>query len=378
MIRKRFRRCGFCLLLAILLFCSSCPVVGATTIEEAQEKDKQLKEEKKKTQADKEALDGQLNTLITQMNETQEKLERKAEEISRAEDELVKAKIRENTQYNSMKLRIRYMYEGGDFNLLASLLEAQSIADLLNRVEYASEMSDYDRKMLIGYQEISEKCKEQEEALKDQYVSLHALQEELGDQKEQVESLLAEKDLKLADLDEQIGQNAAELEKLVKEAEAAKKAREEAAAAAAARAKSAAASGGSAGAPKITGNGQFTHPCPVSYLSSGFGYRSFDSSFHKGYDFANHGTPLPTYAAADGTVIIAGWSNSAGNWVVIDHGNGLVTKYMHHSAIYVSAGDHVTKGQNIGVTGQTGYASGIHLHFQVEVNGTAVDPGSYL
>ncbi len=95
-------------------------------------------------------------------------------------------------------------------------------------------------------------------------------------------------------------------------------------------------------------------------------------------DFATGGAKVPTYAAADGKVVIAGWSESAGNWVVIDHGGGLVTKYMHHSSLTVRPNQTVKKGQQIGVTGNTGYSSGVHLHFQVEVNGTAVDPMDYL
>ena len=129
----------------------------------------------------------------------------------------------------------------------------------------------------------------------------------------------------------------------------------------------------------VSGSGYFTHPCPgMTYQSSYFGeVRSFDSRPHKGNDYAAP-TGTPTYAAAAGTVITAGWSNSAGNWVVISHGNGLVTKYMHHSSICVSAGQRVEKGQQIGYVGSTGYSTGAHLHFQVELNGTPVNPNNYM
>ncbi len=128
----------------------------------------------------------------------------------------------------------------------------------------------------------------------------------------------------------------------------------------------------------ISGNGQFTHPCPgMTCQTSYFGeIREFEVGGHKGNDYA---APVgtPTYAAAAGTVIIAGWSDSAGNWVVIDHGGGLTTKYMHHSRILVSAGQTVEKGQQIGEVGSTGQSTGPHLHFQVEVNGVAVNPDDY-
>lgn len=124
--------------------------------------------------------------------------------------------------------------------------------------------------------------------------------------------------------------------------------------------------------------GTFANPCPGAIITSSFGFRTFDNSFHKGLDLGTSGENIPTYAAAAGTVVNAGWSDSAGNWVVIDHGNGLVTKYMHHEAIFVEEGQQVEKGQQIGITGTTGYSTGVHLHFQVEENGTAVDPLTYL
>ncbi|MGE9942091.1 peptidoglycan DD-metalloendopeptidase family protein [Bariatricus sp. SGI.161] len=124
--------------------------------------------------------------------------------------------------------------------------------------------------------------------------------------------------------------------------------------------------------------GQFSDPCPGSYLTSSFGYRDFDHKFHKGIDLGTNGQILPVYAAESGTVVRAEYDSLAGNWVLIDHGNGLITKYMHFSHTFVKEGQEVTKGQQIGLTGTTGRSTGIHLHFQVEENGVAVDPTTYL
>lgn len=131
----------------------------------------------------------------------------------------------------------------------------------------------------------------------------------------------------------------------------------------------------------ISGNGQFAHPCPEATITSRFGSRTDPinggSDDHKGIDLAaNTGTPV--YAAEAGTVTTAGYSHSAGNWIVIDHGDGFVTKYMHLSSINISNGDEVRKGQKIGEVGSTGNSTGPHLHFQVELNGTAVNPEYYL
>ena len=194
----------------------------------------------------------------------------------------------------------------------------------------------------------------------------------------EVQALLDSNDLLLADLETQIGDNAADLEKLIAEAEEAKRIQQEQAAA------QQQGGGGPSytepsGGNVVSGNGYFTHPCPgMSYQSSYFGeIREFEVGGHKGHDYAAaEGTP--TYAAAAGTVLIAEFSLSAGNWVVIDHGNGLTTKYMHHSALCVTAGQYVEKGQQIGFVGSTGQSTGPHLHFQVEENGIAVNPDKYL
>ena len=87
---------------------------------------------------------------------------------------------------------------------------------------------------------------------------------------------------------------------------------------------------------------------------------------------------IPTYAAAAGTVTLAGEMGTAGLMVEIDHGDGLVTKYMHHDKIYVEEGQKVEKGQQIGLSGTTGNSTGNHLHFQVEEDGVAIDPSLYL
>ncbi len=108
---------------------------------------------------------------------------------------------------------------------------------------------------------------------------------------------------------------------------------------------------------------------------SGFGMRW--GRMHEGIDItASTGTPIASAAA--GTVIHAGWLGGYGNLVVVDHGNGLATAYAHASAILVSLGQSVSQGQTLSLVGSTGNSSGPHLHFEVRVNGVAVDPLLYL
>lgn len=398
----RIRKKVIGMLLAGTLCFGVLTPVHATTIDEAKQKANELEQQKEAAEGQQASLATQLNGIVAQMQQTQEQITTKVAEIEQTEQDLIQAKIDENSRYESMKLRIRYMYENGNSEFLTLLLESKSITELLNKAEYVTQISDYDRQELVKLQEVVKQVEEKEAQLKVEYDELQTLQASLSSQQVQVQTLLAEKNVQIANLEQEIGENAKLLEELIAQAAEAERVRKEAEAARAAEAAREAeraaqankkpstgnsnkpSSGGGSyvpgggGANTVVGNGQFAHPCPGSYLSSGYGYRSFDNSFHRGYDFANHGVSLPTYAAAAGKVVIAGYSASAGNWVVIDHGNGLVTKYMHHSALYVSAGQTVSKGQNLGMTGNTGYSAGVHLHFQVEKNGSAVDPGLYL
>ena len=113
-------------------------------------------------------------------------------------------------------------------------------------------------------------------------------------------------------------------------------------------------------------------------FTSGFGVRSdpfhAGAAMHPGIDLSgSYGTPI--YATADGTVLRAGWNSGGyGNLVEIDHGRGITTRYGHMSAILVSAGDHITRGQQIGRMGSTGRSTGNHLHYEVRIDGRAVNP----
>ncbi len=365
------------LFLTLLLVMGLAVQVQATDISEAEKKAEELENQKSETQAQKDSLTSELNSILGEMEKTQKKLKAKEEEIQDKEEELANAKIDENNQYESMKKRIQYMYENGDAEFIEILCASKDIGEFLNNAEYITTISEYDRNQLVEFQKVVKMVKEQEAALQEEYMELTGLREDLTDKQESVETLLADADVKLEDLEKQIGDNAAVLEKLKKEAEEA--AARQAAAAAAAAAQTGGSSYVSAGPPVVSGSGQFTNPCPgASYISSYFGeYRDPSDPAHKGMDYAAN-AGVPTYAAADGTVVIAGYSDSAGNWVVINHGGGLVTKYMHHSALCVSAGQQVSKGQQIGCVGTTGWSTGPHLHFQVEVGGVAVDPLNYL
>lgn len=127
--------------------------------------------------------------------------------------------------------------------------------------------------------------------------------------------------------------------------------------------------------PPTVGSGKFAWPVHGARLESTFGYRW--GRLHEGLDLScSTGTPI--YAADGGTVVVAGWYYGYGYCVIIDHQNGFKTLYGHCSALYVSEGEKVYKGKHIAGVGNTGNSYGSHLHFEIILNGSSVDPFNYL
>ena len=353
-------------ILCVLTLCLGMTFqVEATGLQEKREQLQDLEKEKAAAEQEKKELSQKLEGIMADMEELSEKIEVKEAELAVKEEELAQAQIDENDQYESMKKRIKYMYENGSGQLIAVLLESKDITDFLNKAEYISTISEYDRDMLKKFQDIVAEVEAQEEKLQEEYDEIEAMQNDLIEKQETIETLIDEKDT-------EIGEMSADLKKLKKAVETAERKQRE----------KASSYSGSAGASVVSGNGMFTHPCPgYSRISSYFGPRKQPmagaSSNHKGIDYAAAaGTPI--YAAASGTVTTAGYSGAEGNWIVINHGNGLQTYYMHCLKLYVHAGQKVSKGQNIAAVGSTGNSTGPHLHFQVMDGGVARNPLAYL
>lgn len=381
------------LLILTLVFGMTIPV-QASSIEETKKKGEALEAQKSTAEAEKKALADQLNKLIAEMDETTAKITAKQEEIAVKEDELIQAQIDENNQYESMKKRIKYMYENGNTQFIEILFSSKSIGDFLNNAEYITQISEYDRDMLDEFKATVQRVDDQKKALEGEKAELETLQVQLQEKQDEVSALLAEKAEQISDLEVAIGENAAKLKALQEEAARQQRMREEAAAAAAAAAaasqgnssggsSSGGGSGGGTAGPSVapSGNGALSNPCPSAYISSEFGGRSspggIGSTNHKGRDYAA-GAGSPIYAAASGTVTTVAYNGARGNYLVINHGNGLSTLYQHCSEIYVGSGQSVSVGQNIAAVGSTGASTGPHLHFEVWVNGTPVDPRNYL
>lgn len=366
-----------------------------------------MQTDKANTEAEIESLDSQLTSVQAEIDTTNSELEQTEAALEQTKKDLEAAREKEKKQYETLKLRIKVMYKKGDTGYLEILLAAEDITSLLNSTEYISKISDYDSNLLQSLQETRAQIEELEKQQEEEVARITQLKEELEAQETELQGILDEKaayiqslnatieytEEYIQELEENISmeqQALAEIEAEIRAAAAAAAA--EAAAAAAAQEAAASGGGESSGggyvedvsnAYKPSYGGGWVWPSDTTYLTDTFGYQDWRGGSHNGIDIgASYGSPI--YAAASGTVWIAGYSSSAGNWVVIDHGGGVLTVYMHASALYVSSGQYVSAGQSIAAVGSTGWSTGPHLHFGVMVgssggyDGYWVDPLGYV
>ena len=374
-------------------------------LQKAKELIDSLKGSKEDIQSEVEKLDKQLNEISGKVKELESQLSKKRQEIANTESALNKAKEQEKKQYRNMKKRIQFMYENGQTSYVEMLLSADSFTDFLNAVEYITQISQYDRKMLKEYQNMQVTIADTQKTLETDYASLQSLQAKVQEEKQAVAALESAKKGELNDVaddltDAQTVAKAYEAEiqaqnEVIAQIQAAQKraAEQQAAQQQAQAAEENQGATDAAGENQNTaqnttpsGNGQSTGsmmwPCPSSKrVTSDYGPRTSPtngaSSNHKGIDIgAAYGADI--VAADGGTVLVATYSSSGGNYVIIDHGGGLCTVYMHASSLTVSAGQTVSKGQVISKVGSTGISTGNHLHFGVTLNGVYVSPWGYV
>jgi len=322
-------------------------------------------------------LDADLAEIQAKITELKEMISTKEQEIDDKTKELEEAVAVQEAQYEAMKSRIKFMYEKGNTLYLELLFESDSFGDMLNKADYIEMLSAYDRKMLDEYVAQAEYvalCKESleeekgvlEEAKKSVEAEEASLNELISAKEQEIKAVSADiknKEAAIAEYEADIAsqnETIAALEKAVAEE----------------RAKLAAEQG-----RKYDG-GIFTWPAPsYTRISDDYGNRMHPTlgvqKFHNGIDMAAPGGSA-ILAAYDGKVVAADYSGSMGNYVMIDHGDSIYTIYMHASALYVSKGQEVSKGQKIAAVGSTGRSTGNHLHFSVRKNGNYVNPWSYL
>lgn len=344
-------------------------------LKEAQGTIEDLKDSKGDIESKVTELNQQLIDISARITDLENQLTAKSEDIQETKDELAGAKEREAQQYADMKVRIQFMYENGQTSYLEALLSSRNISEFLNSADYIAQIQSYDRQKLTEYQDTVESIVNLEAQLEQEYTDLEALKSTVESNKATVAAMMRQKESELADISGDIEDAQSDADYYAAEIQA-----QEELIAAIKRAEAEKAAAGVEEHP-YTG-GAFRWPCPSSTrVTSDYGTRvspmSGASSNHKGIDIgASAGADI--IAAADGTVTAASYSSAAGNYVMIDHGGGLYTVYMHASSLLVSPGQTVAAGDVIAKVGSTGISTGSHLHFGVSLNGSYVSPWSYL
>lgn len=344
-------------------------------LKEAQDTIADLKESKGNIESKVAELNQQLINISARITDLENQLAAKSEDILDTQEELETAKETEAQQYEDMKMRIQFMYENGQDSYLEVLLSSRDISEFLNSAEYIAQIQNYDRQKLTEYQNTVEMITNLEAQLEQDYADLQALKETVENDKATVAAMMRQKESELAGLTDDIADAQSEADYYAAEIQA-----QEELIAAIKRAEAEKAAAGIVDNPYS--GGAFVWPCPSSTrVTSDYGTRisptSGASSNHKGIDIGAAGG-ADIVAAASGTVKAASYSSAAGNYVMIDHGGGLYTVYMHASSLLVSPGQTVTAGQVIAKVGSTGISTGNHLHFGVSLNGSYVSPWGYL
>lgn len=317
----------------------------------------------------KELLDEQIDLKLQEIENINERIAILDAMIDEKTAEARELQRRENVQREIYKTRIRAMEENGVVSYLQIVFGASDFADMLFRIDAVNEIMRRDQGIYDALVEAENKTLEAKAEIvstrgeaAEAMAELESAKAELAAQEKEAEALIAElqKDIEAYTEyyesqqreREQIYKDIIEMEEELKKLE------------------------------MVKGTGVFMWPAQYKgRITSIFGWRIHPvlgtSKYHSGIDIGGQDYGAEIYAADTGTVVTSAKSDTYGNYVVINHGNGYTTLYAHMQSRNVKAGDKVTKGDLIGWVGSTGLSNGPHLHFEIWENGTRIDPAKF-
>lgn len=334
----------------------------------------------KQIQADLDAANARLQSIQTKQAEINA-------QIAQTQNEIVKMEAYLKTRQDVLNRRVRAIYMHGQLNYLEVILGANSFSDFANRVELLKRVIRSDYNLILEIQKQKAAIEAKKAQLEEDKRQLDALAAEAEKTRQEIAKKKAEQQKVLdaaksnkaaaAQMEQDLNAQLASVRNLIQQrlaaAEAARQAAQQQAA-------SDDEGGGGSDDNYVQGTGAMGWPCSGP-ITSPFGYRTHPifgtTIFHAGIDIGvDYGTPI--HAADSGVVVYSGWISGYGNAVIIDHGGGISTLYGHNQSLAVSEGQSVSKGSVIAYAGSTGNSTGPHLHFEVDVNGSPVNPMGYL
>lgn len=324
----------------------------------------QGKKEAKKLNSEIAELEQQINAAETQIANIQGSIGKTKSSIAVAEKNLKAVQEQMLEQNGNMNDRLVAMYKNDDMSMLEVLLGSSNISEFLTNLDLMQRIFENDKQILQTMQEQHDKIDKQKKQLEAMRQKLQQQQQDQASKQSALEASQETVEGKKGEVEKNNAALSAQIDAFNKEA-------------AALEAQIRAMQGNG-----VYSGGKLGWPVPgITRVTSEFGYRIHPilntKKLHTGMDI---GAPKNStvVAAADGTVIMAGWNNSYGNVVMIDHGSGMVTVYAHNTSLLVSKGDTVKRGQAIAKSGTTGMSTGPHVHFEVRINGENKNPRNYL
>lgn len=353
---------------------------------EAQANDKQAQMDELSAKLD--ALEQQFNEALERYNTANAAHEAAVQAMNDAQDRIDAAKVRISETQDQLSNRAVNMYREGNPTFIDVLFGSQSFDAFVTNLDAMQKIGEQDAALV----QESKDAKAEADAAYEEYSKQEKIAaEELENAriaKEELEAAQASLQAEYNAMSDEVAAIRAEAEQTRMSAEEARQKEEEAKRAAQEALQSygggsvvtGTPDGSTSSTPSTSVSG-WVNPAPGKFITSGFGWRPSIGDYHQGVDLSCSYEPV--YCMADGTVTTSGWFGTGGMAVTVNHGGGIVSWYLHNSQLLVSVGQQVSAGQQISVSGNTGFSTGAHLHFQINVgssngvNGTAVNPTAY-
>lgn len=329
----------------------------------------QAKTEKDKQLAVKQQIGNQIDTTTAQIDVLTERISLLEKYIAEKEEEMREKQAEIDSNYALFKKRVCAMTKVPTGSTVGLVLGAETYSQFVNRSEITARVAQYDRELIADLNAQKAELEQLKKDIEENKTEVESDKVAMDEKKQELSSKMAETQKQIQDislLEQQFLANKAQLQKQMKQVQAeidqiyAEIARRSTQA--------------------VYVGGTMTQPTPtLNQITSAYGWRFGGSDFHTGVDFSGpsaYGQPI--VAANTGKVAFVNLSFTPGygygKYLIIDHGGGITTLYGHCSAINVSVGDVVTRGQQVAQVGSTGWSTGPHLHFEVRENGQHVNP----
>ena len=341
-----------------------------------------IKEKQKAAEAEKGEIVNELeqyNTKIVSLNteitNAQSEIDKKQAEIDELNGKIDEMQAKIDDRKSGMSKRLRTMYKNGSVGFIDIILDSRNFSELLSNLSMLQKIYKSDRSTLNSLEKISKELNHTKKELRSVQHAMASSQSELKNKKGELDKVSAQLESKAAKIDENLAIFNQQAESLSSQIAAELAAQQQ-------QVPVDNGGGSSGGGTSYVGTGGMISPVSNYVVTSEFGNRvglEQYGTFHGAIDLA---CPMntPVVASDSGRVMnLTGWYQQGYGWgVFIDHGNGIVTAYGHNSALVVSPGQYVQKGQIIAYSGMTGWATGPHVHFEVRENGVLVNPRKYV